>query len=173
MPQRDPELQRLIDERDIREVLARYSRGVDRSDTELLASTYHPGAVDDHGVFRGDAQVFVEQLGPRLTKAFDATHHFLGQSLIDLAGDVAHAETYVIAVHRRGSGDKATLETFGARYLDKLTRRQGEWRIEERVVVNEWARIDDVREPPLAARLAQGLRSRDDLAYRREGSLLD
>jgi hypothetical protein len=151
----------------------RYCRGVDRTDTELLASTYHPGAVDDHGVFRGDAQVFAEQLGPLLEQAFDATHHFLGQSLIELAGDVAHAETYVIAVHRRGSGEKAVLETFGARYLDRLTRRAGEWRIQERVVVNEWARVDDVKEPPLAAQLAQGLRSRDDLAYRREGSLLD
>lgn len=42
-------LQTLLDERDIREVLLRYCRGVDRCDAALIASCYHEDSLDDHG----------------------------------------------------------------------------------------------------------------------------
>jgi hypothetical protein len=169
-----PEIQRLLDEREIRDVLARYCRGVDRADEALVASVYHPDAVDDHGVFRGSGAEFARLIGPTMKQTCDASQHFLGQSSIEIQGDRAHAETYVIAVHRRGDGEDVQLETFGARYLDRLSRRAGEWRIDERVVVNEWSRLDRrVTEPALAAQLPHGLRSPDDLAYRTEGSLFD
>jgi len=35
----------LVDERDIRNVLTRYCRGIDRIDMELVRSCYHPDAV--------------------------------------------------------------------------------------------------------------------------------
>ena len=40
---------RLGDDQAIRDVLARYWRGIDRQDPELVLGTYHPGAYDDHG----------------------------------------------------------------------------------------------------------------------------
>ena len=40
-------VQILLDERDIREVLLRYCRGVDRCDAELISSCYHADAVDE------------------------------------------------------------------------------------------------------------------------------
>jgi hypothetical protein len=39
--ERDPELQRLIDESKIRNLLDKYSRALDRQGHELLASHYH------------------------------------------------------------------------------------------------------------------------------------
>lgn len=174
MTDRDASLQRLVDEAAIRDVLARYCRAVDRGDEALLASCYHEDALDDHGVFQGSAQEFARLLGPTMERTCDASQHFLGQSLIDVEGETARAESYVIAVHRRGSGRDVALETFGARYLDRLSRRDGDWRIDERVVVHEWARLDEgLSEPPLAARLAQGCRGEGDLVYRTRGSLLD
>lgn len=46
----------LLDEKTIRELLARYCRGVDRCDSALIASCFHPDARDDHGnwLSRGD-----------------------------------------------------------------------------------------------------------------------
>jgi hypothetical protein len=43
----------------IRQVVARYARGVDRLDAEVMKSAYWPEATDDHGVFVGNATVFV------------------------------------------------------------------------------------------------------------------
>ncbi|MBT5754390.1 MAG: SnoaL-like domain-containing protein [Acidimicrobiaceae bacterium] len=42
-------LRALIDKDEIRDVLMRYGRGVDRLDEELLRSCYHPDSHDDHG----------------------------------------------------------------------------------------------------------------------------
>ena len=46
---RDPEVQALVDKQAILEVLTRYCRALDRGDAALIASAYHPDAVDDHG----------------------------------------------------------------------------------------------------------------------------
>ena len=40
---------RLLARQEILEVLARYARGVDRADGELLRSCYHEGAMEEHG----------------------------------------------------------------------------------------------------------------------------
>jgi hypothetical protein len=50
----------LKDRQDILDCLMRYSRGVDRLDRELLRSAYHPDAVDDHGMFAGGRDAFVD-----------------------------------------------------------------------------------------------------------------
>ena len=55
---------RLGDEQAIRDVLARYWRGIDRRDPELVLGTYHPGAYDDHGYYKGPVEGFVDSLAP-------------------------------------------------------------------------------------------------------------
>ena len=47
------EVRELRDRQDILDCLTRYSRGLDRHDSELLASVYHGDAVDHHGEFVG------------------------------------------------------------------------------------------------------------------------
>lgn len=59
MTELDPRLQRLLDEAEIREVMCRGARAIDRLDMELLRSCYHPDAVDDHGVYVGDVEGFI------------------------------------------------------------------------------------------------------------------
>jgi hypothetical protein len=56
--------------------------------------------------------------------------------------------------------------TAGGRYVDRFERRAGQWKIAERTVVVDWQRVDRVHEPD-ASQLTLGLRSRQDLAYRR------
>ena len=46
-------LRRLLDRQAITECVHRYARGLDRRDTDLLRSAYHPDAVEDHGQYVG------------------------------------------------------------------------------------------------------------------------
>jgi hypothetical protein len=52
-------LARVIDQQEIRDVIYRYCRGIDRRDFDLVRSCYHPEAHDDHGVFRGGVDDFI------------------------------------------------------------------------------------------------------------------
>lgn len=59
MTERDAKLQPLIDKDEIREVIYRFARVVDRCDWELAASRCREDVADDHGVFNGRASEYV------------------------------------------------------------------------------------------------------------------
>src|SRR5689334_19895226 len=89
----------LLDKDEIRDLLLRYCRGIDRGDVELVDQAYHPDAVDDHGEYLlagkdvGAFFVNMRKGGPR----FSSTH-LLGNALIEVEGDRAYAESYFVAV---------------------------------------------------------------------------
>jgi hypothetical protein len=160
MAELTPELQLLVDEAAIRKVLVLYSRAIDRMDWELLRTCYHQGAVDDHGLYRGDIEGFIELLSEKLPLD-ESTTHFLGNHEIDVEGDVAFAETACVARHRRAAVDGTPATDYVAflRYCDRFERRDGEWRIAHRVVVYEPGRIDDVAgEPEYTERHTRNIR---------------
>ena len=162
----DVEFERMIEERAILEVLNRYCRGIDRLDEALIRSCYHEDSVDDHGVYKGRGIDFAAFVVPVLGKAFTATMHTLGQSIVDWEGeDKARAETYVVARHRRKEGEGEMLETVGARYVDQLEKRAGEWKLFDRIVVYEWGTTEPVRSILPTEEFVHGLRSKDDPAY--------
>lgn len=135
----------LLARQEIADVIYRYARGIDRLDFELVRSCYHPDAYDDHGAFKGTVDEFVaaaESWLPRWT----ATQHFMGNMLIEVQGDVARAETYAVAYHRRedAEGDGKD-DVMGIRYVDRFECRDGDWRIAHRVVATEWRRVDPVQ----------------------------
>jgi hypothetical protein len=133
-------LQSLLDREAIRDVLMRYSRGIDRCDRALLESVYWPEAVDDHGSFTGKALDFIDwALG--VLQTMDQTSHMLGNILIRLNGDCAYVETYFEAYHRirRESGSPYDA-VLGGRYVDRMERRGDEWRIGDRLAIYDWVR---------------------------------
>ncbi len=163
------ELKRLSDESEIRTVLARYARAIDRMDWELLASCYHDDAIDEHGGYRGTASGFVEWLKSRLPRNH-STMHFLGNQLIEVDGEVAWTETYCLAFHRMVAedGGPAVDRLVKVCYCDRFERRNGTWRIAHRVVAYEPGRIDPVGlEPEMSDQHVRGVRDRSDPAYRR------
>ena len=158
----------LVAQQEIRDVLARYTRGIDRMDRELVLSCYHRGAYDDHGAFQGTAEDFADWVADVLSY-FDTTMHFLGQQLIEVSGDRAHSETYCVAYHRRGArdGDAGSDLWMGLRYVDVFEQRDGGWRIADRRCVFDWTRSDPIAgewEPPPQA--LAGRRDRNDPVYR-------
>lgn len=135
--ERDPELQRLIDESAIRRLLDLYPRALDRHDHDLLASLFHPDAIDDHGPYNGLASGYVDWIRDRSRAGVHWTHHN-GTQIIDIEGDVAHTETYCLALCRQGPPGEPghAREIFlRVRYLDRVEKRNGEWRIAHRRVV--------------------------------------
>lgn len=161
-------LARVVDQQEIADVIYRYCRGIDRCDFELVRSCYHPDAIDDHGDFRGgvdDFIAFVQQGLPR----FERTMHFIGNVLVEVQGDSARAESYVVAHHRmRASSTKPERDfDVGLRYVDDFERRDGEWRIAARVCVFDWSRIDPVepRNWLPVDRAATGRRDREDAVF--------
>lgn len=153
-------LRDLVDKEQIREVTARYFRGVDRKEWELVRACYHPGALDEHGpLFNGLAREFVDWVSGWIDERFSMTMHVGGQSLIDLEGDVAHGETYAIAMHRThpdAEGVELDL-VVAARLIDRFERRDGRhWAIAHRRLVADWTRLDPVGGSVSVASLLQG-----------------
>jgi hypothetical protein len=162
----DPRLAAFLDKQEIRDVLMRYCRGIDRLDAELVASVYHDDAYDDHGTFKGRGKDFAVHVMNGLSR-FERTMHFLGNSLIELDGEAAKSETYFVAYHRLRRDD-GSAEDFvaGGRYVDRFERRNGPWLIAKRVVVMEWTRFDEVtREWDANEHFTIGQRDHGDLVY--------
>jgi hypothetical protein len=160
------DLQRLLDEQAIQRRLLDYCRGVDRGDQALLASVYHPDGTDDHGSFKGLGVDFAEYATRRLAERYEATMHTIANPVIDFVGpDTAHVESHVCARHRRSDGDGVVLETFGGRYVDRFERRDGEWRIAQRIMVHEWDKLEHVELAFPPGRYRAGVRGRADPSY--------
>jgi len=130
----------LLDERDIRNVVLTYCRGVDRMDRELVRSCYHDDATEVHGSFTGGIDGYLDWVW-RVLSRYERTQHFVGNLLIELQRDRAHVETYGVASHEGDASDPTRNLSVGFRYLDRFERRDGAgWRIVQRVAVTDWCR---------------------------------
>jgi hypothetical protein len=129
------EIRELLDRQAITDVLHLYCRAIDRTDEDLLASVYHPDAMDDHGSFSGDAAAFVARTIRRMREEYEASQHRISNILIELRDDVAFVESYVVAIHSLHDG---RIEMAGARYVDRFARRDGSWKIARRLVLVDW-----------------------------------
>jgi hypothetical protein len=136
MPASPERIQTLIDRQDIFDCLQRISRGIDRFDRESFVSGYHPDAVVDAGALVGSpAQAY--ESGAALHEAGQSgTLHNLLNHTCDIDGDRAHAETYFEYAGRNRDGSNWLA---GGRYLDRLERRSGDWRVAFRMTVMEWS----------------------------------
>ena len=134
------QLQQLLDHAAIRDVLARYVRGIDRADGELLKSCYHGDAIEEHaGNYAGNAHEYVDEAMPRV-RGMGAMQHLLGSSHIEQTGDIAYVETNVWTFVRF-SRDGKDFDTFtGGRLFDRFECRGGEWKISHRRTILDWNR---------------------------------
>lgn len=141
----DELLQRLADEAAVRDVHLRYCRGVDRQDWALVESCYHPGATDNHGPYNGDVPGFIA-FAKEFLEACDTVTHFTGNQLVEIDGDVAWHEAYCRAYHRlKPTEDAPAIDWMvNFRYIDRMEKREGEWRICERVLAIDSERKDPV-----------------------------
>jgi len=127
----------LLDREAIRDVVTSYCRGVDRFDRELLLSTYHPDAVDDHAGFVGGREEFFDWVREMHGTYHRITQHYVANHHVEMDGDSAHAETYFIYAALNKEGTPFSLS--GGRYIDRLEKRDGKWAIAHRYMLHEWS----------------------------------
>lgn len=192
-------LEELVAHRDIYAVLTRYCRALDRADLKLMRTVYWPDGVDGHGIYDGNAAEFVEFIVSEIKEYFDVSTHCLLNVDIEVSNDVACSESYLYSVCRvrrdmtrtifgpryqrkwSGRGFDASHELFvmGGRYLDRLERRDDEWRIARRQVVMDWNDSHPsnqvIEEGLFATMRPLGKWGRGDLAYqnRTESNLVN
>jgi ketosteroid isomerase-like protein len=131
----------------IREAALRYCQGIDRCDADLVKSSYHPDAYDDHGTFKGNAWEFADHAAKSLQR-FAATKHVITNHSITVdTATTASGEIYVTAYHLIDQDGAKSLYTWWGRYLDKYESRDGDWRIVHRTVVHEWTEAKDIPAP--------------------------
>ncbi len=153
-------------ERAIQSVLTQYARGVDRCDESLLRDCYWPDSTDDHGDYKGSGYGFAAWVVDLLAKVFSSTQHAISNTRIEcsLDDDLARVESYVVARHITRADPPGLVEV-GGRYLDRFSRRGGQWRIARRVVVVDWSRISLIETSVPAGEFQQGRRMPDDPSY--------
>src|SRR5690242_10664572 len=117
---------------------------------EELLSTFHPDGEIAVSWFRGPFHEFVEHC-----KRGGHSKHLIFAPLVRIAGDRALAETSTTILVRQAIEGLAVDMTSRARFLDRLERREGEWRILERAAIYEQDRLDPVEPSEAFARIMQ------------------
>ncbi len=126
-------MRELVDRDEIRQVMLRYARGLDRLDFELARSCYWDDAIEDHGGYVGRPDDFI-RWADSTTLAFESTQHAILNHFCDLQGNDAYCETYYLFTSKAAVAPH--LASTG-RYIDHFQRRNGEWRIANRVCIIE------------------------------------
>ncbi|MGE4238831.1 nuclear transport factor 2 family protein [Ramlibacter sp.] len=146
----DTSIQTLLDKDQIRDVMLRYCRGVDRRDWEAVRATFFEDGHDDHADFHGVRDEFVAWVSERHNDpGVLKSAHMLSNMLIEFASpEKAVVETYFMAKlelaqeaggHREmlakglGAGN-AAVEVLG-RYVDRFEKRNGVWKVAKRRTV--------------------------------------
>jgi hypothetical protein len=148
-------VERFLAHNEIRDVLNAYCHGTDRRDWDWIRRCYHEDAVDSHGAFTGTVDDLVAWL-QKLHEDVVSSQHVLSNITVDLDLDLRYArvESYCIN-YREVVADKDPFvrdmppgavirRTVACRYIDDFEFREGiGWRIAARLVVFDWARIED------------------------------
>lgn len=152
----------------IQRVLAQHCHALDRLDLDLLRACYHQDAFEDHGPYRGGLTGLIEYFGHR---AVDLTgsYHMLGTPWVTLREDRAWVISYVFSHLQYKASPESTIR--GLRYLDRLEKREGGWRIARRTVVLDWENaLTDAPSRPSASSWTRGAMGQDDpaVAFRQD-----
>jgi SnoaL-like domain len=118
----------------IRALIAGYSRGVDRGDKALLSSIFWPDSAVISGVVNASGSEFADGIVDYVTANLDYCFHSVANEWIDVKGDHAVGEHYILAHMCAGDQDVMT----GGRYIDRYERRGGVWKIASRTFIADW-----------------------------------
>jgi SnoaL-like domain len=146
------ELRRLLDTEAIRRVLLRYATAIDTWNIELFSECFTEDvhAIYNYNDLNGLAelkQYFVDLRfrGPLGANALTTRTHFTGNVNIELDGDQASSETYLLALN---TTDDGRLLFRCNRYFDQFIRYEQRWLINDRRHVTDWMTEATVRLDP-------------------------
>ena len=160
---------KLADRQEIFDCIKRTSRGNDRFDIELITGSYHDEGVHELGTNRISGQAYGDHANHAHRLIADANLHNVTMHSCEIDGDVAHAESYVIGLFIDPGGEMSRM--LAGRYIDRLERRDGVWKIALRRATEEVAMEGKAILPNgsmlLGSGYLRGDRDRSDPSYER------
>lgn len=130
------QLETLLERQAILDCQTRFSRGMDRFDRDLFLSAFHRDATIAAGEFVGGPEALYDWAAQLHEQGQVATHHNLLNHTCDIDGATAHTETYYLFVGRNRDDSNWIA---GGRYIDRMEKRDGEWKIVMRSNAIEWS----------------------------------
>jgi hypothetical protein len=121
----------------LKDLYARYAYGVDSVNIELVRSVFHPECVIVGTMEEGTLEDYLDGLADGLLM-YHATMHFKGNQYIELDGDRAFVETWVVGYHMEAPGSPIDHLRLGLRYKDDVIRADGDWKIIRREAALQW-----------------------------------
>lgn len=157
----------LKDRQDILDCIVREARGRDRQDVELTLGCYWPEGFDEHGPSITPAPDYPQRANMGHALFFAATSHSITNHSCELDGDSATCESYVLGALLAKDGKTCKLSP--GRYIDRMERRAGEWRILNRRTIVDMAIEGDASwlESPAIRGFLKGSWNKDDASYAR------
>lgn len=130
-------------------------------------SAFWDDALDEHGPKVANAHDYSEQQNAGHAKFFASTSHNLCNHTCEIDGDVAHCETYVVGSMLL-KNLKGTILLIG-RYIDRLEKRDGEWRIALRRTTVDTSLSGDASflQTPMVTGFPKSVWTRGDPSYQR------
>ncbi|MCE7798878.1 nuclear transport factor 2 family protein [Sphingobium sufflavum] len=158
----------------IEDCVNQHARGHDRFDVEMMTDCYHEDGVDEHGAAAINK-------GPDYGEWANKVHgqgallnlHNITTHTCEIDGDTAHAESYVLVGLLNPDG--VSVRFINGRYVDRLEKRNGVWRIALRRCTLDLLITGDaslLKSPYIsAAGYIKGQRNKTDVSYQRPLSL--
>jgi len=132
----DARLQQLIDEKEIVDVMNRYTTALDTRDWAMLEATMAPDGMADFGELAGvgilDSPQALVDLCRRSLQDLRATQHLQGNYAVEVNGDTAEASCYLQANHFQEGLPGGDVFVVWAKYRDQFVRTPDGWRIKKR-----------------------------------------
>jgi hypothetical protein len=176
-------VERIADRMAIQDVMYKWCRAIDRLDYEGMRAAFHPDGTDSHGAYNGGVDGLVEWVRER-HKPIPFSSHQVSNILIEFAAPhLALVETYIRTLQRYPADAKASLAQLSggqagkpgvgvdlltaSRYVDRFERRNSEWRIARRTLIQDWKQFIEVPEnaPTPQAGWLVGRRDKQDFIY--------
>lgn len=191
-------LRDLVAKDQMRDVLLRYCRSVDRMDWDTVRTCFHPDAIDEHGLYNGPIDGLIEYFKKWSGEQYMTAMHLVGNVMIEIHDNQAVTESYCVATMRMSMEKAARPEfrrllkekravrlldeteaeaidvTMGLRMIDRFEQRglDKPWLIAHRVIVHEWNRLEPVdAEMKVEGLLRCGRRDQSDLIFERLNEL--
>lgn len=128
-------VQELLDREEIRDVIYRYAEAIDRWDKDLMRQVFTPDARVRLGLYDGPA---LDMMPDERSKQQLSSQMLLGNIRIKLQGDRAKSVSCLSTVMISELDGTRYHNMFRSRYLDRLRRHEGQWRIAERRMILDW-----------------------------------
>lgn len=133
-----PDLQTLVDEREIVRGLGQFARVLDGKQWDALDTVFTEDVVFDYGSGKDEQGMAALTLNMRrYLDRCGPTQHLIGSIMVDVEGDNAVSRAYVQARHQRASDPAGPVFDTCGEYIDRWERRVDGWRIVRRDAI--WA----------------------------------